>query len=581
MLTTTAFSQLKIVHPNGGEKLQSGSEALISWRDSIYADEMGRVEFSSNNGIDWTILHSYRPDYSYKWAVPNIISNNCLIKVTQTTDIQYIPPVVWSKSYGGSINSMELTADGGYIAVGDKDGDGYVIKMDPKGAIEWTKNYGNNDYNTFYRVTQTRDRGYIVTGRYNFDQYETHFNGLWVIKLDSLGNKDWEKHPGGYLGDFITGVLEMKNGDIITCFSVDKLVSNVNTDIKLQILKHDDTSLDIFKTYGGSCGDVIKDFLETEENGLIMAGYSCSNDGDISGNNGKYDGWVMKVDSLGEVIWSNLYGSDKNDRLNSISKTEDGGYIVSGTSDSWKVYNGGEDEYWILKLDKDGNLEWERRFGTKGKDEAMKAFETEDGNFIVAGYSDGKYYNNGNNYGLKDYWVIKFNTKGYIIWASNYGGKGDEIPFSIFEPKDGQYVMGGRSSSKNYDIDTTDWQGNFWVMKIDDNSFVEKTGISVSVFSIVESQTSILEINSSFLFTIHPNIVTSAANVTLDLTEYGETTLELFDSQGRRIEILLSGYQTIGVRELQIDVSQYPSGRYFLKLTTPNISRTEFMEIQR
>ncbi len=580
-MSSTAFSQLKIIHPNGGERLQAGSEALISWRDSVYADEMGRVEFSSNSGKEWTILHSYRPDYNYKWTVPNIISDSCLIKVTQTTDIQYTPPLVLSKSYGGNIYSMELTSDGGIIAVGEKDGDGYVIKIDPKGAIEWTKNYGNDDYNTFYRVTQTRDSGYIVAGRYNFDQHESYFDGLWVMKLDSLGNIVWERKTSNNINDIITKVMELENGNIVISTTEHQMLSSTNPKVRFQIIKPDQSYIETGNSYGGSCKDVITDFLETEEKGLIMAGYSCSNDGDVSGNNGLDDGWVMKVDSLGEIIWSNLYGSDENDRLNSISKTNDGGYIVAGSTVSWKVYEGGGDEYWILKLDKDGNVEWERRFGTKGDDVAIKAFETEDGNFIVAGYSDNKYRINGNNYGLKDYWLLKFNKKGWIVWASNYGGKGEDIPFSIIESGNGQYVMGGRSSSKSYDIDTTDWQGNFWVMKIEDNNFVQKIGVSDSVFSIVEPQTSLLYNETNIQFTIHPNVTSNTANVTLKLTESGVTSLELFDSQGRRLDALLTGYQTIGHKELQIDVSQYPSGRYFLKLITPTISRTEIIEVVR
>ena len=594
VLTTTAFSQLKIIHPNGGEKLRVGSEALISWRDSIYDDEMARVEFSSNNGNDWTTLHSYRPDYNYKWTVPNIISENCLIKVTQTTNINYLPPVVWSKSYGGNINSMALTADGGYIAVGGRDMkgevperpieswyyDGWIFKVDSVGKVEWSKNFGEEGSNAFYSVIQTMDGGYVAVGGYQLIPYLSNSRIFWAIKIDSIGEKVWERSFGADDNNIANKVIETKEGDLVLCGSdmgrESTGYSNIKV-IKLNSKGHEVWSRD----YGGSSSDVVHDILETDDKNLIIAGYTFSKDGDFSSNKGQFDGWVMKIGYYGEVIWSKLYGSDKNDRLNSISKTEDGGYIVAGSTVSWKVYNGGKDEYWILKLDKDGNVEWERRFGTKGNDEAMKAFETKDGNFIVAGYSDGEYYDNGRNYGLKDYWIIKFNKVGWIIWASNYGGKSNDVPFSIFELKNGQYVMGGRSGSKSYDIDTTDWQGNFWVMKIDDNSFVEKIGISESVFSIIESQTRISNTNSDIRFTIHPNIVTSTASVTLELTENGKTTLELFDSQGRRIETLFSGYETIGMRELQIDVRQYPSGKYFLKLTTPTISKTEFLEVQR
>ncbi|PKL80900.1 MAG: hypothetical protein CVV25_02490 [Ignavibacteriae bacterium HGW-Ignavibacteriae-4] len=101
------------------------------------------------------------------------------------------------------------------------------------------------------------------------------------------------------------------------------------------------------------------------------------------------------------------------------------------------------------------------------------------------------------------------------------------------------------------------------------------------IFSILYNTSSTSKTESNTRFTIHPNIASSIAKITLELTENGVTTLELFDSQGTRLDILLSGYQTIGHKELQIDVSQYPSGRYFLNLTTPTISKTEFLEVLR
>ncbi|PKL80804.1 MAG: hypothetical protein CVV25_02495 [Ignavibacteriae bacterium HGW-Ignavibacteriae-4] len=144
-LSTSAIAQFRIDYPTGGEKLQAGSEVVIWWRDYMfYGDEMARVEFSPNNGKDWTILDPYSANDRYKWTVPNIISDSCLVKATQITDIQYKPPVLWSKSYGGKINSMNPTTDGGFIAVGDKDGNGWVMKLDSIGEIVWTKSYGTN-----------------------------------------------------------------------------------------------------------------------------------------------------------------------------------------------------------------------------------------------------------------------------------------------------------------------------------------------------------------------------------------------------------------------------------------------------
>lgn len=590
-----SVAQLKIIYPNGGEKLQAGSKVKINWwADNIYDDEMSRIEFSSNGGNKWIILDSFKLDYQYEWIIPNIISDSCLVKATLITDRNYKPPILWTRSYNGNLFSMKLTADGGYLAVGVKNMkgevekrkrdswyyDGWVIKIDSMGVIEWSKNYGEVGNNSFYSVTTTKDEGYVAVGKYNLVPFLDDFNIFWIVKLDSNGEKIWERTSGENNNISANNVIESSNGELIICGTNKLRESSIKTDIR--ILKLNSKGDYIWeRLFGGSSDDVVNSLLETNDNNYIIAGYTYSNDGDISGNNGLSDGWVMKIDTNGKILWSKVYGGSGTDKLNSISNTKDGGYLVAGKSNSSTVYRGKNDLYWIMKLDKDGNVLWERRYGTDGNDEAIRAIETDDGNFLVVGWSDGIFYYKGKNYGRKDYWILKFNEKGWIIWASNYGGSGTDTPFSLSEVNKGHYIIGGNSSSRDKDIDTNNGQGDFWIINIDENNYIPNMAISDSFFSIVNSKSDITNNDNNINFFIHPNFASNIANIALDLTENGETSLELYNDIGIKLSTILSGYQKLGRRTIKLDVSPYPSGQYYLKLTTSNKNVTKILEIQK
>jgi len=177
--------------------------------------------------------------------------------------------------------------------------------------------------------------------------------------------------------------------------------------------------------------------------------------GDVTDtSNGRDDYWIVKLEVNGNVEWNNLLGGSGGDEAYSIQQTSDGGYIVAGTSSSslsgdvTDTSNGGDD-YWIVKLDVNGNVEWNNLFGGNGMDEANSIHQTTDGGYIVAGSSSsslsGDFTDTSN--GGDDYWIVKLDVNGNVEWNNLLGGSGGDEAYSVQQTSDGGYIVTGTSSS--------------------------------------------------------------------------------------------------------------------------------------
>jgi hypothetical protein len=168
------------------------------------------------------------------------------------------------------------------------------------------------------------------------------------------------------------------------------------------------------KCLGGSFADYAEDIQRTTDGGYIIAGYTNSNNGDVSGNHGSYDAWVVKVDDSGNLIWQKCLGGSGNDYAYFIRQTADGGYIVagstssSGNGDLWLCYKlkGGSD-FWIAKLDGSGSIQWQKSFGGTGDESAYSILPTADGSYIVGGSTVSNNGNVSGNHGGVDFWIMK------------------------------------------------------------------------------------------------------------------------------------------------------------------------------
>lgn len=233
------------------------------------------------------------------------------------------------------------------------------------------------------------------------------------------------------------------------------------------------------KTYGGERKDYANSIQPTSDGGYIVAGRSNSWLGDITGNLGIDDYWIVKISSNGTMQWQKSLGGNHTDIANSIKPTPDGGYIVAGSSKSNNINvtgNHGNEDYWIVKLNSSGTIEWQKSYGGSGADMAYDIQLTSDGGYIVAGSSDS---NNGDvtgNHGDIDYWIVKLSSSGVILWQKSLGGSGDENARSIQITPDGGYIVAGSSDSDDGDVTGNhgDYRyDDYWIVKLTTNGVIE------------------------------------------------------------------------------------------------------------
>ena len=226
------------------------------------------------------------------------------------------------------------------------------------------------------------------------------------------------------------------------------------------------------KNFGGSNGEAARSIQQTTDQGYIIAGNSNSNDGDVGGNSGQFDAWVIKLDENGELEWEKNFGGSDNDAAYSIQQTANQGYIVAGFSNSNDGdvggNNGGSD-FWIIKLDEDGVLVWEKNFGGSGDDEAYSIQQTTDQGYIIAGSSESNDGDVEANNGEADFWVVKLDIDGALVWENNFGGSSEENSFSIQQTTDQGYIVAGFSNSNDGDVGGNKGDIDVWVIKLDMN----------------------------------------------------------------------------------------------------------------
>ena len=306
----------------------------------------------------------------------------------------------WEKSY-----SLVETSDGGYALAGftyNGNWDFWLVKADVHGNMEWNQTYGGTGYEIACSVVQTSDGGYALAGLTDPIGIDGASDG-WLVKTDSLGNMEWNK------------------------------------------------------PYGGAGHDTFRSLVATSDGGFVLAGmWNCSFDEfwlwntDFFGVGG--DGWLVKVDALGNMKWDMTFGDGDNERASfySVVETSDGGYAVAGRNE--------DSDCWLVKVDADGNLEWDKKYlGFNYLWTFYSVVETSDGGYALAGSTGGSF------------WLVKTNSSGDADWEEVYEGTGVCLAFSVVEASEGGYVMAGICDYyENSLIGYTDFRGSFWIVKADE-----------------------------------------------------------------------------------------------------------------
>jgi hypothetical protein len=331
--------------------------------------------------------------------------------------------------------------------------------------ILWEKSYGGKHAEYLFDVIPTPDYGFLLAGsslsKKTGNKTEDNRGDLdyWVWKMDEKGDFDWQKSLGGSGQDLLKQVvLTNEGGFLLAGFSTSNEGLDKKEDSRGQsdfwILKLNAKGGEEWqKTIGGSGQDDLTTVVRTRDGGFVVGGSSAST---ISGEKtvphyGGLDYWVMKLDKDGKLVWQQSFGGKYNDELRSISITEDGGFLLGGSSNSPESGNKtqkhlGESDYWIIKLDKDGNEQWQKTIGNTGDDQLYIVYTTKDGHYLLGGNSNSEPGNDkrSSNESGTDFWLVKLDKDNKdILWQETYNIGKVDILTSLVENDDRTILLGG------------------------------------------------------------------------------------------------------------------------------------------
>lgn len=238
-----------------------------------------------------------------------------------------------------------------------------------------------------------------------------------------------------------------------------------------------DVEISFIQTLGGSNNDSAQSVIATSDGGYAVLGYTQSNDGDITDKQDQsFDYWVLKFDAQDNLQWQKTYGGSNDDRGNEIIQTLDGGFAILGYSfsdDNDVSTNAGLQDYWLVKLDQNGNISWEKSFGYDGADSGISLIQTNDQGYLVTGILDvtasggqGNTSRNSSRHAGGDYWALKLNLNGDIEWSRYFGGNFTDTPQGVAQTNNGDFIIAGSSDSNDTDISSNIGTYDFWVIKI-------------------------------------------------------------------------------------------------------------------
>ncbi len=415
--------------------------------------------------------------------------------------------IEWQRTIGGNnfdyFYSIRSTSDGGSICIGEsgsiisgektENGNGsydfWILKLDRWGNIQWDRSIGGSSLDSGKSIHQTSDGGYICGGwSYSPISGDKTANSAlrdyWIVKLDSQGNKLWDKTYGGNEDDELYFVNQTTDGGYFCAgFSVSG-ISGDKTEVcrgleDIWVLKLDSVgNIQWQKTIGGDSWDKLASAEVTSDRGIILGASSYSS---ISGDKtearrGDTDFWIIKLDEFGNISWQKTLGGNSEERLFSIIQTLEGGYIAAGSSNSNisgdKTVNcKGMDDMWVVKLDDVGNIQWQNSYGGYNLDWAFGIAQFPDGNYACLGYSVSLKSGNKteSTFGSEDYWVLKLDTIGNIIWQKDLGGISSDVGLSLHIGLDNSIVLGGYSRSPISGNKTEDPRGtiDYWILKME------------------------------------------------------------------------------------------------------------------
>lgn len=349
-----------------------------------------------------------------------------LIEMIFFTEISHAQ-ITFQKTFGGAGldigYEVKQTSDGGYVITGyiENTGTGNVdailIKTNAMGDTSWTKTYGGSNDDGGRAVQQTNDGGYIITG------FSSSFNNIYLIKTDGNGNLLWSKTFSGAGTVEGESVIQTSDGGYFISGDDGNLMSLIKTD----------SNGDTVWTRAYGCNRAYS-IQQTNDGGYIISGYA-------NGSTTGIDYYLLKINAVGDSLWTRTYGGIRDEQGRSVKQTNDGGFIIAGTT--FASFGAGVDDVYLIRTDTIGNVLWSKTFGGTNSDGAYSVEQTDDRGFIIAGKTESF------GAGSVDAYLLKTDSNGTLMWSKTFGGNGWDEARSIQQASDGGYIITGFSASFN------------------------------------------------------------------------------------------------------------------------------------
>lgn len=512
---------------------------------------------------------------------------------------------VWDKTFGGegadAFTTLLATPDGGYLLGGQSNGkqsgdksensntfdfeypyDYWIVKTDAQGNKQWDKTYGSR-YNDFLTALQlTPDGGFLLGGRQLIlrNDGNVYRSNLWIIKIDSLGNQLWDKTFTNMYTENLATILPTPDGGFLLGASGVTKSSRIehceppegnwtyDCENDYLITKIDAQGNELWnKNFGGYGEENLKSLIPTDDGGLLLGGWSGSGKSEDKSEDrkGVIDYWVVKIDDQGNKLWDKTLGGINSDRLSAMIPTIDGGYLLGGNSISNKSgdksenrigdteYWLGNNDFWIIKTDANGNKLWDKTYGDDSENQLSAILPTADGGYLLGGTNDSTVEIPGtcDQKSGSHYWIIKIDRNGKKLWDYTFRGRRDYLGLSgtnhlksMVNANDGAVLIGGHSSGNKGNDKSEDSKGgsDYWIIKI--------TTIPTGITETAPNDLGL---------SVYPNPSDGTLTISHPGTE--ALTLELLDAKGSLL-------RTLPMSEPTTELTGLASGLYLLRFTT-------------
>jgi len=473
-------------------------------------------------------------------------------------------PLQWTRYYGDTgddiIWSILKTNDEKYLLGGYTDSFGsgghdyWLVKIDSLGDTIWSRTYGGSGEDRSFAIAETVGGGYAMTGETT--SYGNGPSDIWLVKTDTNGYTIFTRTYGGDYDDQGVSLLSLDDNGFLVVGSTGKNDPNEGASYDVFVIRTDSLGDTLWTcTIGGSSDDMGWSAVQTLDNGYLVAAMTKSYS---SGDAGRSDIWLIKINDYGEVLWTRTYGGEDSDRAYHILQSLDNNFVLVGWSDS---YGAESEDGLIMKLDGTGEILWRRTFGGLNDDAFWYSIATPDSGIIVTGA-----YNPDGSEDWADGWILKVDSNGDSLWSAHYSGHGIDLSNALVPGISEGYVLAGWSHLLDNSV------SDGWIVKCDSLGYTQP---AVSIKSHPN-------MSSTFNLKCYPNPFNMSVRLKYAIDVSEDIRISIFDLRGRIVVDRLIKNSATGDHTFEWDAKndkelELSTGVYVLRLSGG--SHSEFQKI--